>query len=146
MFLVVENMSSSEMTSLHKRGDCFVLLQRSEGWGLSHFEAAACGKPIVTTSYGGQTEFLKDDNSYLVDYTLSPVGGMNWSKYYRGDQLWAEPDLEQAIETMRHVYNNREEAKEKGLRVRDYVSQNFTWDTVGDLVVGRLHEIDQGRQ
>jgi glycosyltransferase involved in cell wall biosynthesis len=144
MFLVVENMSSENMLSLHKRGDAFLLLQRSEGWGLPHFEAASCGNPIITPGYGGQTEFLKEDNSYLLDYTLTPVGGMNWSPYYRGDQYWCEPDMKQAIETMRHVYNNREESREKGARAKQYIMDNFTWDKVGDRVVGRLQQIDQG--
>jgi glycosyltransferase involved in cell wall biosynthesis len=144
MFLVVENLSRQNMLALHKRGDCFVLLQRSEGWGLPHFEAAACGKPVITPGYGGQSDFLKEDNSYLLDYTLTPVGGMNWSPYYTSDQYWCEPDMKQAIETMRHVYNNRDEAKEKGQRARDYVSQNFSWDKIGDMIVNRLQRIDQG--
>jgi len=144
MFLVVENLSRQNMLALHKRGDCFVLLQRSEGWGLPHFEAAACGKPVITPRYGGQSDFLKDDNSYLVDYTLAPVGGMNWSPYYTSDQYWCEPAMKQSIETLRHVYNNREEAKEKGQRARNYVSQNFSWDKIGDTVVERLQKIDQG--
>jgi glycosyltransferase involved in cell wall biosynthesis len=144
MFLVVENMSKENITALHKRGDCFVLLQRSEGWGLPHFEAAACGKPIITPSYGGQTEFLNKDNSYLLDYTLTPVGGMTWSPYYLGTQFWCEPDMKQAIETMRHVYNNREEAQEKGRQAREYVGLNFTWDRIGKIIVDRLTELDQG--
>jgi len=144
MFLVVDNLSAGDMLSLHKRGDCFVLLQRSEGWGLPHFEAAACGKPVITPGYGGQTEFLKEDNSYLTNYTLTPVTGMPWSPYYRADQLWCEPDLFDAMQKMRHVYNNREEAKEKGLRAREYIKGNFTIDRVGDLIVNRLREIDGG--
>lgn len=144
MFLVVENLSNEGMLALHKRGDCFVLLQRSEGWGLPHFEAAACGKPIVTPAYGGQTDFLNEENSYLVDYTLTPVGGMNWSPYYRSDQYWCEPNMKQAIETMRHVYNNRDEAREKGKRARQYIEHSFTWDKVGRLIADRLQQIDQG--
>jgi len=145
MFLVVENMSHENMMALHKRGDCFVLLQRSEGWGLPHFEAAVCGKPVITPGYGGQTEFLKPDNSYLLNYTLTPVTGMNrFSGYYQADQYWCEVDTEHAINTMRHVYNNRAEAKEKGARARDYIAQNFTWDRIGDLIVDRLVQIDQG--
>ena len=142
MFLVVDNLSTEDMLSLHKRGDCFVLLQRSEGWGLPHFEAASCGKPIITPGYGGQTEFLKDDNSYLTDYTLTPVTGMPWSPYYRADQFWCEPDLHDAIQKMKHVYNNRDEARLKGQRARDYVQNNFTIDRIGDLIVKRLQEID----
>ncbi len=144
MFLVVENMSRDEILGLHKRGDCFVLLQRSEGWGLPHFEAAACGKPVITPAYGGQTDFLTDENSYPLNYTLTPVGGMTWSPYYRGDQYWAEPDMKQAIETMRHVYDNRDEAKQKGQLARQNIDKNFTWDRIGDMIVDRLVQLDQG--
>lgn len=144
MYLIVDNMSKEGMQALHRRGDCFVLMQRSEGWGLPHFEAAAMGNPVITTGYGGQVDFLKEDNSYLVDYQLTPVTGMPWSPYYKGDQWWAEPDLKHAVDQMRHVYNNREEAKEKGKKARQFVADNFTWDKIGDMVVNRLTEIDQG--
>jgi len=144
MYLVVDNLSNSDMLGLHKRGDCFVLLQRSEGWGLPHFEAAACGKPVITPAYGGQTEFLNSDNSYLIDYNLTPVTGMTWSPYYRADQYWCEPDMEQAIQTMRHVYNNRDEAQARGQKARQFVADNFTWDIIGKNIVDRLVEIDQG--
>lgn len=144
MYLIVENMSRNNIMALHKRGDCFVLLQRSEGWGLPHFEASSMGKPTITSAYGGQTDFLKKDNSYLVDYQLTPVAGMPWSPYYRGDQWWCEPDIKQSVDLMRHVYDNRGEAREKGLRARKYIEDNFTWDSVGDLIVNRLKRIDEG--
>jgi glycosyltransferase involved in cell wall biosynthesis len=144
MFLVVDNLSTGDMLSLHKRGDCFLLLQRSEGWGLPHFEAAACGNPVITPGYGGQSDFLKEDNSYLVDYSLTPVTGMPWSPYYRADQMWCEPDVQDAMRKMRHVYANREEARAKGLRAREYIQSNFTIDRIGDLIVERLREIDGG--
>ncbi len=144
IMLIVENMSKESILDLHRRGDCFLLLQRSEGWGLPHFEAAAVGKPVITPGYGGQLDFLNKENSYLTDYTLCPVTGMTWSPYYRGDQLWCEPDLGHAIKLMRHVYNNRDEAIEKGKKARQYVEENFTWGRVGDMMVERLQKIDQG--
>jgi glycosyltransferase involved in cell wall biosynthesis len=142
--VVVDNLSREGILGLHKRGDCFSLLQRSEGWGLPHFEAAAMGNPVITPSYGGQVDFLNEDNSYPIDYTLTPVTGMTWSPYYRGDQLWCEPDVEQAIKQMRYVYRNREEAKAKGLKARENIKKNFTWDIVGDMMLNRLVEIDRG--
>ncbi len=145
LFLLVQNMSKENMLALHKRGDCFLLLQRSEGWGLPHFEAAACGNPVITPGYGGQTDFLDKDNSYLVNYTMTPVGGMTWSPYYKGDQFWCEPDLKDAMQKMRHVYDNRKEAQEKGLKARNRVSENFTWDKIGDMIVSRLIDLDNGK-
>ncbi len=143
LFLVVDNMSAKDMSALHKRGDAFVLLQRSEGWGLPHSEAAAHGNPVITPGYGGQTEFLKENNSYLLDYSLTPVGGMTWSPYYTGDQYWAEVDMKQAIDTMRHVYDNREEAKKFGTQARNYIENNFTLDRIGSIIVDRLDSIDR---
>lgn len=145
IMLIVENMSRESILALHNRGDCFVLLQRSEGWGLPHFEAAAMGKPVITPGYGGQVDFLNEDNSYLTNYTLCPVTGMTWSPYYRGDQMWCEPDMEDAVRLMRHVYNNREEAAEKGKRARALVEENFTWDRIGDLMLERLVALDTER-
>lgn len=142
IYLIVDNLSKDGILSLHKKGDCFVLLQRSEGWGYCHFEAAAMANPIITPSYGGQTEFLKEDNSYLVDYQETPVSGMPWSPYYRGDQWWCEPNIKQTVSFMRHVYENRKEAKEKGLKARDFILNNFNQQKIGDLVVKRVLEID----
>ena len=142
IMLIVDNMSREGILALHNRGDCFVLLQRSEGWGLPHFEAAASGKPIITPSYGGQVEFLNNENSYLIDYTLCPVTGMTWSPYYRGDQFWCEPDMEQAMKLLQHVYSNREEAAERGKKARQYIEENFTWDKVGNILLERLTALD----
>jgi glycosyltransferase involved in cell wall biosynthesis len=146
IMLIVENMSRESILGLHNRGDCFVLLQRSEGWGLPHFEAAACGKPVITPAYGGQADFLNEENSYPVEYTLCPVTGMTWSPYYRGDQLWCEPDMAHAMELMREAYVNRDEAAEKGKKARQYVEENFTWDKVGDLMLDRLAALDTARE
>jgi len=39
------------------------------------FTAGARGNPILVTGFGGTTEYAKEDNSYLVDYQLTPVFG-----------------------------------------------------------------------
>lgn len=141
---VVENWSPEQILRLHRRGDCFVLLQRGEGWGLPHSEAAACGNPVVTTGWGGQLEFLERESAHLVDFTMRPVTGMGWSGYLTGDQLWAEPDLSDAIDRMRDVYRNRERARDLGARAREGIRRRFTPERVGAAIVERLREIDGG--
>ena len=46
--LVTRELTDDDMTALRQRGDCFVSLCRSEGWGIGAFDAAACGNPVVT--------------------------------------------------------------------------------------------------
>jgi len=77
--LILDMLSQNEMLGLHARGDCYVSLDRGEGFGLSPFAAGAASNPIIVTGFGGVTEYAKERNSYLVDYTLTPVSGMPWS-------------------------------------------------------------------
>ena len=100
IYLVLDMLSEEEIASLHARGDCYVSLDRGEGFGLSPFQAGAAGNPIIVTGFGGTTEYAKPDNSYLVDYNLTPVSGMPWSPWYRGDQLWAEPSIKHGADLM----------------------------------------------
>jgi len=134
-----------QIQGLHRRGDAFVLLQRAEGWGLPHFEAAALGKPVITTGFGGPREFLDSDSAYLVDYSLRPVWGMEWSFFYGGTQRWAEPDLGQAIDHMRRVHAQRHEAAERGARAREHIARNLTRAVVGRRMVERLDALRCGR-
>ena len=136
-------LDQSEMLALHRRGDCFVLLQRAEGWGLPHFEAAAMGNPVITPGFGGQTDFLSSETSYLVDYTLRPVTGMSWSPFYQATQYWCEPDLGQAGRFMRQVFADGDEARERGQKARIFIRENFTADRIGSQIVEPLMEIDQ---
>jgi hypothetical protein len=79
IYLILNMLSNDEMLCLHARGDCYVSLDRGEGFGLSPFAAGACGNPIIVTGFGGITQYAKPNNSYLVDYSLTPVFGMPWS-------------------------------------------------------------------
>ena len=134
-------LSRQEIIDLHHRGDCFVMLHRGEGWGMPHFEAGICGNPVIATRLGGNVEFMKDDNSYLVDYVLTPVHGMNWIRWYDGSQLWAEPDVKQAADYMRHVYHNRDDAKNKGQLLKGFIRNNFSWDKVTKDIVRRIEGV-----
>jgi hypothetical protein len=44
------------------------------------------------------------------------------------DGTWANPDVMHLRHLMRHVYENREEAKEKGKIASKHILSNFTWD------------------
>ena len=71
--LVTRDLADAEVEALHARGDCYVSLCRSEGWGIPPFDAAARGTPVVITGFGGHLAYLDADSAYLVDYDLVPV-------------------------------------------------------------------------
>jgi glycosyltransferase involved in cell wall biosynthesis len=135
IYLIPNMLTDDEILGLHARGDCYVSLDRGEGFGLSPFTAGACGNPIVVTNFGGSTEYAKEHNSFLVNYVLTPVFGMPWSPWYRGDQLWAEPDVKHGADIMKYIYENQDKAKLNGQVLKEDIRKNFAWEVIGQKII-----------
>jgi hypothetical protein len=120
--LVAGPLSSAALAGLHLLGDCFLSLARGWACGGPALDAAARGKPVLGTGYGGLGELIDSTTGYPVRYTLTPVSGMATEPAYTADQFWAEPDLAHAVELLRHLYANRDEARASGEALRRRVA------------------------
>jgi glycosyltransferase involved in cell wall biosynthesis len=142
IFFVSDMLSEDEMRALYKRLDCYVSLDKGEGFGLSSFIAGAYSKPVIATGFGGVLEYLKPDNSFLVDYILEPVFGMPYTPWYKGEQLWAQADIKQAADYMYYVFTHQEEAAKKGKKLQSYIHTHLNDDIIGkhmaDLIAANL--------
>jgi glycosyltransferase involved in cell wall biosynthesis len=141
IYVIPNMLSNDEILGLHARGDCYVSLDRGEGFGLSPFAAGAAGNPIIVTGFGGTTEYAKPDNSYLVDYNLTPVFGIPWSPWYRGDQLWAEPAVKHGSNLMKNVFENQEGAIARGKKLQESIKENFSWKRIGERIIENLESL-----
>jgi glycosyltransferase involved in cell wall biosynthesis len=138
--LISQLLSSQQVEAIHIRGDCYVSLHRAEGFGIPLVEAMLHENPVVGTDYSGSSDFLTEDTGYPVKYMLTPVSGMPWHMY-KGNMLWAEPDLMHARQQMRQVFQDQEEAKSKAVAGRQWIKENLNWKTVGERMKKRLIEI-----
>lgn len=141
IYFISDMLTEDEIRGLHKCGDCYVTADRGEGFGLSPFTAGAYGKPVIATGFGGSTQYLKPDNSFLVNYTLTPVHGMPWSPWYRGDQLWAQADVKHCADQMKSVFEDQVHARAKGNLLQAYIHDNFSHEVIGEKIVKEIEEI-----
>ncbi len=141
IYFISDMLTEDEIRGLHMRGDCYVTSDRGEGFGLSPFTAGAYGKPVIATGFGGSLEYLNDDNSFLVPYTLTPVMGMPWSPWYKADQLWAEVDTLNLANNMYQVYANQEDASDKGTKLQKHIRNNFSHEAIGKRMVKEIEDI-----
>lgn len=125
---------------LHEIGDCFFSLTHCEGWGLGAFDAAATGNPVIITGWGGQLDYLPAPDSYLVRFMLCAVQQVRDWGSYEADHQWACADIDDAIELLRNVYQDRLAAKEKGARLQSYVRRKFSFDQVAAQLLGVINE------
>jgi hypothetical protein len=96
--VIYDNLDEYDLLKLHTYGDCYITLTRSEGFGLTIFDAYNYGKQIIATGYSGYIDFLGIDYKGLINYQLINVDGMTTfnNNYNHTGQLWAQPDLEHA--------------------------------------------------
>ncbi len=73
--------------------------KQSEGFGLPMAEAMLFKLPVVTTAYGGQVDFCRDDTSWLIDFSFKK----SKTHFNLINSYWVEPDLEHLKRLLREV-------------------------------------------
>jgi glycosyltransferase involved in cell wall biosynthesis len=105
--LITEEMTRAEVEGLHQRGDCYFSLTHSEGFGLGPFDAAAAGKPVIVTGWGGVLEYLDPAQGGLVDSDPVPA----WNRPESG--CWAQPRLSHAAALLGALRADPESARRR---------------------------------
>jgi glycosyltransferase involved in cell wall biosynthesis len=139
VLLYNQELPGYQLGSLYRAADCFVTATRGEGWGMPILEAMACGLPTITTNWSAQTEFVNDAICYPVQ-AKRLIPAIAKCPYYVGYE-WADPDFEQLVHQMRHVYDNRDEARAVGMKAAETVARDWTWDRAAEKILARLEAV-----
>ena len=126
----------AEVEALIQSCDCLVSLHRAEGFGLALAEAMSIAKPVIATSYSGNMDFMDADNSFLVDYELSPVP--RGCDPYPQTATWASPSAEHAAKRMVDVQTNPELTAAVARRGQRDVMSRLSPEAVGARMRARL--------
>lgn len=122
-----------EVADWYRSLTAYVNASAGEGFGLHLLEAMACGRPLISATYSGLTEFFDGSVGFAVDYQLAPVN----NAIYTGN--WAETDDAGLIARMRQVYADRAEAARFG-ELAAARATNFTWKAAGRMLAAALRK------
>jgi len=134
-------MSESEISRLYEDTDAYVSLHRAEGFGLTIADAMSRGIPVIATGYSGNIDFCNSDVR-LVAYALRHVG--HDRPRYRSEDVWAEPDLEDATSAFTEMVSHHASWVRKALRARQRLQSEFSLQRVGALMKARIELIERG--
>ncbi len=128
-----------ELHALLNNCNCYVSLHRAEGFGLTMSEAMFYGKPVISTGYSSNIEFMNVGNSYLVKYQLATIT-QEEGPYLRGS-IWAEPDVDHAASLMQYVFENYDQAQNVGRRASEDIKCFLSPQAIGTKIRSRLEYI-----
>jgi glycosyltransferase involved in cell wall biosynthesis len=132
-------LSKDEKNGLIAAADCYVSLHRSEGFGYTMAEAMYLGKPVIATGWSGNTDFMSETNSYLVNYKLVKIDS-DYGPYQRG-QTWADPNIGHAASLMRRVVDMPAEAELKGKQAASDIRAKQSVTAVAAIIRDRLYDL-----
>ena len=137
--VIAKSLSREESWGLLAACDAVVSLHRAEGFGLVPAEAMALGKPVVATGYSGNMDFMTEENSLPVKFSMARIERRVGP--YPRDGRWAEPDLEHAAALIREVLERPDRARELGRRAARDMKERSSPTAVGNLARARLEEM-----
>ena len=110
---------------IYNASDCILSTTLGEGWGLSWIEAMATKTPVLMPGNTALLETITEDRGYLVK------SGADISHFtvVPHDNEIVRPlvDVNDMVDKMVYIYNNREEAAQKAENAYDWVYNEMDW-------------------
>lgn len=134
--IIDAQLTEHEIGELYRNSNCYVSLTKAEAFGLCFLEALACGLPVASVKWGGQTDFLNKENAHFIKHTLVPTNGEEYEKI-NPPGLIAIPSVNHAAKTMYNMYCDRDNyRKHPLLQLPDY----FWWSTIAKEFLNTINE------
>lgn len=137
--IIEMDLDKNSVNQLINDCDCYVSMHHAEGFGLTLAEAMYLGKPTVATNYSGNTEFMNDDTSFLLDYELGLIE--NPDANFCPRTLWGNPNMQSAVEKLREVYRNPDLRKKKAVSAQIFIREKLSFYAIGSIIKNRLDHL-----
>lgn len=135
LLLINKDLEQSHINYLYENSDVFVAPTRGEGFGLPQAEAMLFSLPVVTTAYGGQSDFCTQERAWLVDFEF------DFAKTHMNlpFSLWVEPSKQSLLKQLKIVLSaSKDELNLKLLVAKEHILSNYTWQHVAQRVQNAL--------
>ena len=141
VYFILETLPKNQVNSLIACSDVFVSLHRAEGFGLVLAEAMLLGTPVVATNWSANTEFMNSDVACMVSYEFVTIEKDLWRISYKKGSRWAEPDLTQAAEFMKRLFEDRVYYQSIAHNAKEFISDKLDKKRIASLIASRINEI-----
>ncbi len=138
--LIETDQTDAAIAGLYAACHAFVAPSRGEGFGMPLAEAMWFGLPVITTAWGGQTDFCTGGTAWLCDYRFAPSS----SHFGLEHSAWAEPDVDDLARQLRAVYEAAPEQRSaRTAAARALIASEYTWDRVAGRTRAAVEAVER---
>ena len=135
------NYSKERTNSLIRLADVYLSLHRSEGFGLFLAEAMYLGTPVIATNWSGNTDFMSGKTACLVDAKIVKLKHDHLP--FRKGSRWAEPNVEQAAEYLKQLYQEPMLRQEIAKKAEGDIKERLGIISISKIISGDILTIKE---
>ncbi len=111
-------------------------MTHAECFWMPGLEGFAANKIVIAPRYGGQLDYMNDDNSILIDG--KEIRADNRMQYWEPSPYAKvfDPDQNQAAEKLKDLITNYDDYLKKFSPNMQEIAHQFTWDNAAKQIIG----------
>ena len=126
----------TDIETLYNACDIVITMAHAECFWMPGLEAFAANKIVMAPRYGGQLDYMNDDNSILIDGKI--IRADNRMQYWEASSYAAvfDPDVNQAAEKLRDVVANYSDYLKRFSPGMQEMAHKLTWENAAKQIIG----------
>ena len=136
VYLLHADFTHEEMNELynHSKVKAMISLTKGEGFGRPLLEFTLVKKPLITTGWSGQMDFLNPEFNNLIGGQLTNVHPSAANQWLLAESQWISPDHGQIGYYLKDVFENYKNYTDKAKRQAFKSKNEFSWNKMKDKV------------
>ena len=122
----------------HSKVKAMINLTKGEGFGRPLLEFSLVKKPIITSGWSGQLDYLNPEFVPLLTGELTPVHPSAANQFLLKEAKWFTPDNGQVGYYLKDVFENYKKYQEKAVRQAYKSKTEFSYEKMKELIDERL--------
>jgi hypothetical protein len=118
----------------HSKVKAMINLTKGEGYGRPLLEFSLTKKPIITTNWSGQVDFLNPEFTTMLPGTLTDVHPSAANQWLLKESQWFSVDLGHAGTSIKDVFEDYKKYLDGAKRQAHKSKTEFSWDKMKDKV------------
>ncbi len=125
----------TDIETLYNACDVVMTMAHTECFWMPGLEAFAANKIVLAPRYGGQLDYMNDDNSILIDGKI--IRADNRMQYWEPSTYAAvfDPDTNQCAIKLKDVVNNYDDYLKKFSPKMQEILPNYSWTKAAERIV-----------